>query len=139
MSAIMTGGCHCGAIRFEVSAEPVGTAHCFCTDCQKLTGTQMTTNVLVPKSAFKVTKGEPAMYSATGDSGKPVNRFFCRDCGSPLWGEPEVIAGVAVVRAGALDDPNAVEIGMSIYTASAPKWAAKPDTPANFPKGPPRG
>ena len=39
MSEAYTGGCACGAIRYEISAEPVFMNHCQCLDCQRRSGT----------------------------------------------------------------------------------------------------
>ncbi|THV74825.1 hypothetical protein D6D27_09386, partial [Aureobasidium pullulans] len=50
--------------------EPAVTALCYCTDCQKWTGAAYTSNVVVPRTSFKVTKGSPKDYDAKGDSGK---------------------------------------------------------------------
>ena len=33
-----TGGCLCGALRYEAEGEPLFTGHCYCTDCQKASG-----------------------------------------------------------------------------------------------------
>ncbi|MCX7177374.1 MAG: GFA family protein, partial [Proteobacteria bacterium] len=77
MSVPFSGGCVCGAVRYECVAEPLAVAHCYCTDCQKTSGGQMSTGPLVPKDAFKVTKGQSTSYETTGDSGNTVTRHFC--------------------------------------------------------------
>lgn len=136
MNAPFTGSCRCGAIRYECSAEPVRTVHCFCTDCQKLTGTQMSTNLLVPRSAFRVTQGKPTAYDVQGDSGKTVRRHFCGTCGTPIYGEPEVLADMVVVKAGSLDDSSWVEPQASIYVDSAPGWGVVPGGIPRFGKMP---
>ena len=139
MTVPFSGGCLCGAVRYECSSEPVNIAHCFCTDCQKSSGTQMSTNLLVPKASVKVTKGKPAQYTRTGDSGKNVTRFFCSGCGSTLWSEGEVVPDLRIVKAGSLDDSSWVKPGISIYMDSAPKWSALPQGIPSFPKMPPAG
>lgn len=62
MSTNFTGGCACGAIRYEVSAEPIVMFNCHCRDCQKTTGGPYTPVMYVPASAFKITKGTPKYY-----------------------------------------------------------------------------
>ncbi len=136
MNAPFTGGCRCGAIKYTCSADPLRTVHCFCTDCQKLTGTQMSTNLLVPKAAFRITQGTPATYDTTGDSGKAVRRHFCSACGTPLFGEPEALDGMLVLKAGSLDDSSWVEPQASIYVDSAPGWGVVPGGIPRFPKMP---
>jgi hypothetical protein len=139
MPAPFSGGCHCGAVRYTCDAEPLRVVHCFCTDCQKLTGTQMSTNVIVPDAAFRTVKGEPARYDTTGDSGNKVHRFFCRTCGGSLWSKPELIAGVTIIKAGSMDDSSWLEPAACIYLDSAPGWSVVPEALAGFPKMPPPG
>jgi hypothetical protein len=134
-----TGGCLCGAVCYECSGEPVNIAHCFCTDCQKSSGTQMSTNLLVPTGSVKVTRGKLAQYAKKGDNGKTVTRFFCAACGSTLWSEGEVVPGVRILKAGSLDDSSWVKPGASIFMDSAPKWAALPQGVATFGRMPPPG
>ena len=81
--ASVTGGCACGAVRYECSADPIMAANCYCTDCQHSTGTAMASVLLVPKAALKLT-GELKHYESTGDSGNKVSRGFCPNCGSPI-------------------------------------------------------
>jgi hypothetical protein len=57
MSAPFTGGCACGAIRYEVNARPITMFNCHCRDCQRATGGAFTPVVCVPAKAFKITKG----------------------------------------------------------------------------------
>ena len=64
----ITGGCACGAVRYECSADPIMAANCYCRDCQHSTGTAMASVMLIPKAALKIT-GELKQYESTGDSG----------------------------------------------------------------------
>ena len=137
MSVPFSGGCVCGAVRYECAAEPMAVAHCFCTDCQKTSGAQMSTNLLVPKPAFKVTKGQASTFDTTGDSGNTVSRNFCGRCGSNLWSVPNGIPDLLVIKAGTLDDPSWLKPAMSIYCDSAQPWAEIPAGIPHFPKMPP--
>ena len=58
----ITGGCACGAIRYEVTGEPIVTFNCHCRDCQKTTGGAYTPVFYVPANAFKITKGTPKYF-----------------------------------------------------------------------------
>ena len=79
----ITGGCACGAVRYECSADPIMAANCYCRDCQHSTGTAMASVMLIPKAALKMT-GDLKYFESTGDSGGKVNRGFCPNCGSPI-------------------------------------------------------
>ncbi|MFA7280496.1 MAG: GFA family protein [Sterolibacterium sp.] len=137
MSTPFSGGCVCGAVRYECAAEPMAVAHCYCTDCQKTSGAQMSTNLLVPKPAFKVVKGQSTTYDTTADSGNTVTRHFCGKCGSSLWSVPNAIPDLLVIKAGSLDDPSWLKPAMSIYCDSAQPWAEISSAIPRFPKMPP--
>ena len=97
--ASITGGCACGAVRYECSADPIMAANCYCTDCQHSTGTAMASVMLVPKAAFKLT-GVLKQYEVTGDSGGKVSRGFCPNCGSPILSLLPAMADFVALKAG---------------------------------------
>jgi hypothetical protein len=122
MASKIVGGCMCGAVRYESTSDAVMQANCYCRDCQRSTGGAFSPVVLVPKEAFKVSKGQLKYYDVKGDSGNTVSRGFCAECGSPI---SAVLAGMpfTAIKAGSLDDPNQFAPTASIFVASAPKWA----------------
>ena len=122
MAAPFEGGCRCGAVRYQVSAEPLAVMDCHCRDCQYASGGSHTTAVVMPAAAFKLTKGTPRRYESKGDSGRDIARAFCETCGSPLFSEPPG-GTLIVVKAGSLDDPSWLQVGGALYTASAQPWA----------------
>ncbi len=138
MTAPFQGGCMCGAIRYEVSSEPMAVMDCHCRDCQYASGGSHTTAVVVPGPAFRLTKGTPKRFTVKGDSGQDITRSFCGDCGSPLFSEP---AGgqIWVVKAGSLDDPSWLQVAGALYTKSAQPWAHIDRTKMVFEKMPPQG
>ncbi|OGM51367.1 DUF636 domain protein [Aspergillus bombycis] len=103
----LAGSCLCGAIAYASDSEPLVTALCHCVDCQKWTGGAFTSNVIVPRTSFKVTKGEPSFYDITGASGKNNRHFFCSKCGSSLFTELDLMADKTVIKAGTLDGGEA--------------------------------
>ena len=130
------GGCACGAIRYECSADPMFSAHCYCRDCQRASGAAMATVIGVPKAAVKILKGEPRYYEVIADSGKKISRGFCTNCGSPLFTLLEAMQDALGIRAASLDDSSGFRPGMSIWTSSAPAWAPIVDNLPKFPKMP---
>ena len=137
MATPFTGGCMCGAVRYECSAEPVMTANCHCRDCQRATGGAYASVLLVPRKAVTIT-GEVKYYDVKGDSGNILSRGFCPTCGSRLFGRPAVMSEVMGILAGSLDDPSGHKPAIDIYTASAQPWDyLNPELP-KFPKAPPR-
>ena len=77
VSVPCTGGCACGAVRYESSAEPIFMFRCRCRDCQRATGGPFAANVIFPAAAFTFTTGEPAYYVVTSDAGNTTSRCFC--------------------------------------------------------------
>jgi len=120
MSTPFTGGCMCGAIRYECSAPPLLMGNCHCRDCQRATGTAFASAILVPRDAVTIT-GDVKYYDVTGDSGGMVSRGFCPHCGSRLFGKPPNPA-VMGIMAGSLDDPSWFQPQIDCYTASAQPW-----------------
>jgi hypothetical protein len=133
-----SGGCLCGAVRYEIDGEPIFSGHCHCVDCQKVTGTGHVSVVAVPADAVKVT-GKLSSYAVTADSGQPYTRFFCSNCGSFIYGEPSAMPGVRTVTAGTLDDTSVFEPQMVIYTKSRPAWDVIDSGLPEFESMPPRG
>jgi hypothetical protein len=122
MRAPFSGGCACGAIRYESTAEPLFSVYCHCRDCQRETGSAFASIVGVPTTAFTVTRGSPKYFDVIADSGHPTRRHFCAECGSPLFGKPSSAPDLVTVRVGSLDDPSGFRPGQDIYTASAQPW-----------------
>ncbi|PSB03441.1 GFA family protein [Merismopedia glauca] len=135
MKAPFTGGCICGAIRYECLAEPILMGNCHCRDCQKATGTAFAAAILVPRNALTIT-GDVKYYDVQGDSGGIVSRGFCPICGSRLFGKPPIPELMGIL-AGSLDDPSEFQPVMDFYTASAQPWDYMNPTLPKFAKLPP--
>jgi hypothetical protein len=73
MPTPFTGGCACGALRYECSAEPVLSWKCHCRDCQHASGSAFCAVLYVPKEALRIT-GEDKYYDVQGESGNTVSR-----------------------------------------------------------------
>jgi hypothetical protein len=116
------GGCLCRAVRYESTAEPKITRVCWCRVCQYLAAGSGTVNVFFPTDTFTA-HGETRTYRCVADSGNVISRQFCPNCGTPLFTAAEARPHIIGVRAGTLDDPNLVQPAVTIWTASAPRWA----------------
>lgn len=116
----ITGGCACGAIRYEVGAEPMVMFNCHCRDCQKATGGAYTPVFYVPVNAFQITKGSPKYYETKSEMVGHNRRGFCPDCGSRLFGGKSHFGqGIA---ASSLDDPSLYKAEHEICTSDAQPW-----------------
>ncbi len=120
MPTNFSGGCACGAIRYECNAESITMFNCHCRDCQRASGSAFSAVVYVPAKAVKITKGSPRYYQTSSQSGGHNKRGFCADCGSRLFG------GVSDqgqgILASSLDDPSLFKPQMHIWTSDAQSW-----------------
>lgn len=117
---MMTGGCACGRVRYEADGEPLFAVLCHCRDCQRASGTGHVPVMGVGRAGFRV-RGEPRSFTARGGSGKAAIRHFCPDCGSLLFGTPEVAADVVTIYVGSLDDPSRFAPAYAQFTRD--RWA----------------
>src|SRR3954462_3436754 len=78
------GGCTCGAVRYEIEAEPVRSFQCQCRDCQRDTGAGHASVAVFPRAAMRIA-GEVAEHLRTADSGGEKRKGFWGKCGSPLY------------------------------------------------------
>ena len=129
------GRCLCGAVRYDAHVEPEFVGVCHCRDCQKFTGSAFGTLVGLPQSALEI-QGELKSYSKLGDSGKPIVRLFCPECGSSIAEAPSTRPGMLILNAGTLDDPTCVTPIVEIYCDRALPWVQLGDEMHRFPKMP---
>ena len=80
-------------------------------------------SVRVAAAGFSIARGTPKSFIKQGDSGRPVTRFFCGDCGSPLYTLPPLHPEVVFIKAGSLDDPTLVVPDRQAWTRSRVTWA----------------
>lgn len=115
----MSGGCHCGAIRYEIEGAALTHALCHCADCRLSAGAPMVGWAMFSQDGFKVTKGRAKIYESS-DAGR---RHFCPDCGTGLFYTNEkILSGRINVRSATFDDPDAVPPRAHIQTAERIGW-----------------
>jgi len=131
----VTGGCACGAVRYQSSVDPVFFLNCHCRDCQRASGSAYAAVVVVPISALTIA-GEPRYYSRIGDGGHGIDRGFCPRCGNPLFVKLERLPDSIGVHAASLDDPAMHRPSIDIFTASAQPWDHMNPELEKFPKSP---
>lgn len=118
----MNGGCLCGAIAYRCDAEPLLTAICHCRNCQKQTGTSFSLLVAVPTGTLGIEGGTLQTFSDVGDSGLPVLRKFCGNCGSPIASQLDAMPEMEFIKAGTLEDTSWLSPSMEIWCDSAQPW-----------------
>ncbi len=134
MNIPFSGGCACGAVRYECSAEPLMVINCHCRDCQRASGTAYASGLLVPEAALRLTKGEPKYHTSVADSGRRVSRGFCPECGSPVVAKNEAYP-IFFIAASSLEDPSSHRPTMDVWTTSAQPWDHMDPSLPKYPKG----
>ena len=99
---MLTGSCHCGAIRFEIKGEIYGFRHCHCHTCRKIHGTVFGSSALTASEGFTVTAGDPSLERYESSPGK--RRCFCKHCGSHVFAYYEDDPSFIVLRLWTLED-----------------------------------
>jgi hypothetical protein len=133
-----TGGCQCGAIRYEVPREPLALFACHCTECRKQSASAFGLSFIVPRAALRVVQGTPRAWSRPTDSGNTLECLFCPDCGTRVWHQRRGDHPTLSIKGGSLDEPVDFARATHIWTASRlPGVVVPPDAP-QFPGEPDR-
>jgi hypothetical protein len=122
---MLTGGCLCGGVRFELG-EPLDTAsYCHCTRCQRRTGTAASASVRTAPDSLRIVQGEELLRSWQPEDGNP--KVFCSVCGAHLWAEDRSSPGVYFVRLGSFDTDPGVRPSFRQFVDYAAAWEPIPD------------
>jgi hypothetical protein len=121
----LTGGCGCGAVRFEVSEPLLFAGYCHCTRCQRRTGSAASANAATAPGSFRIVQGEDRVGTWKPEGG--FEKCFCADCGSALFSRnperPEQIG----VRLGAIDGDPQIRPSFHQFVAYAAVWEPIPE------------
>jgi hypothetical protein len=98
----VTGGCLCGAVRYESRLAPTEGFYCHCRSCQRFAGGLFAAFVRLPRTSFAFTSGDPTFYR----SSEVARRAFCSACGSPLIFIYDNADADFWVTVGSLDHPE---------------------------------
>jgi len=113
----LTGGCQCGAVRYEWSQKPSHSSVCYCRMCQKASGQPFMGLTGGKLENLRWTRGKPAIFK----SSNMVERGFCRDCGTPLTYAFEGTGNISVAI-NSLDDPEAMPPTRQFGIESKVSW-----------------
>ena len=121
----LTGGCLCGAVRFEVDQPLMEAEYCHCTRCQRRTGTAASVTALAAPGSVRVVSGADRVHSWDPGDGWP--KLFCLDCGAALFCRNPSDSEQLGVRLGAFDDDPGIRPSFRQFVAYAAQWEALPD------------
>lgn len=113
----LTGGCFCGAVRYEAGGEPFEPTLCHCSDCRRAAGAPAMAWFSVRPEAFRITAGTPKLLR----SSPGVTRRFCGDCGTGLTYRHDALNEIDVTVCS-LDDPELVPPADESWTSERLSW-----------------
>jgi hypothetical protein len=130
------GGCLCGALRYEAVGEPIGSGHCYCSDCRRASGSGFIPFIGFKAEAVRFT-GEAREFRSKAARGGDAVRNRCAQCMSLVFGGEIGKSGSYTLYAGSLDDPSTFHPTIAIFTAGRPDWALIPPGFKVFERAPP--
>lgn len=131
----LSGKCLCGNITFSADTDIKLMANCHCSDCRAATGAAYGTLLFVDEDALEI-HGTPKVFKHKADSGSDMEKLFCPDCGSQMFGRNSKRPNTISIRAGVLDQKELVKPGVNVYLDSRiPSTPIDPDL-KGFPKMP---
>lgn len=137
MSERYTGGCACGAIRYEISAEPMVMSDCQCRDCQHTSGTGHGSYLTFASREAVQLDGDATHWDIVGDSGHVKTRAFCPTCGSPVYLTFSAMPDLFTIHAASLDDPCRYAPQAVTYRVRGYGWDHLDPTVPTFERMPP--
>jgi len=125
----LTGGCQCGAVRYEITDKPVGSMICHCQTCRRLSAAPVMAWLTVPTNSFRYTDGSPRTFRTS----PPVLRSFCAACGTHLSYVHSDDLDHVEVSTCSLDHPEAVPPTHHSWLSHNVDWVRFGDGLPTFP------
>lgn len=123
MSGNLTGQCLCGAVKYECTAAVGAAGYCHCDDCRRCTGSAFNVSVRLDAAAFYLVRGELKGFTKRADSGAELTRYFCSNCGSPIYTSSPSHPEFVFVKGGTVDDSTLVRPTHQAWVRSAVPWS----------------
>jgi hypothetical protein len=137
-SPSLTGGCLCGAVRFELTEAPMHAGYCHCTRCQRRTGTAASAQARIDGRTLRIVTGEDRVKAWRHPDGG-FEKLFCSECGAQLFSRNPDDPAQMSVRLGAFDGDPGIRPSWRTYVAYAAPWEPIPDDGLErFPEAKPR-
>ncbi|MFT4562795.1 MAG: hypothetical protein ACI9BW_002542 [Gammaproteobacteria bacterium] len=117
---MINGSCLCGKVVYEVTGTGDSMYYCHCRMCRKASGSSFATNMLMKESDLTIKSGENYIKGFNSSPGE--TRYFCSECGSPIYGKAEAREGLVSLRCGGLDEAPGLEPQIHLFTDWKAPW-----------------
>ena len=122
MKIPVAGSCQCGRVTYEVTEQPVATAACHCSDCQKLSASAFSLTMYLRRSGFRLLTGDLRSWERPTESGGVAVCWFCPDCGNRIYHEDPANPEFVRLKPGTLDDTSVLEPQALVWTCRRQPW-----------------
>ena len=130
------GGCRCGAVRYTLAVDALPQTYaCHCLHCQTWSGSAFAQHALLPEAAIAAT-GPVTFYEHAGVGGQPSRQRICGICHTRIFNTNAVMPGLAVLRAGTLDDSHQLRPMAHIWVKRKQPWLIIPEGVPSWPESP---
>jgi hypothetical protein len=130
ISAGVTGGCQCGAVRYQLRGRPVELVVCHCKECQRQSGSAFGMSLVVTSGSFRLLSGDLKFFNVVCDSGRIKTCAFCRDCGTRVY---HSVGYTISVKPGTLDDTSSLQPTHHYWTKRKQPWVVIPAVAISIP------
>jgi hypothetical protein len=122
LSTTREGGCSCGAVRYQLSSEPLFVNCCHCLSCQRQAGTAFALNLIIEADRVELLAAAPRPVEVATEDGRIKTTYRCSTCQVAVYGWSAALPGLRFVRAGTLDAPSSIVPDAHIFTRSKLPW-----------------
>ncbi len=133
MQTVRKGSCLCGAIHYQITAEPLFTHACHCTTCQKITGTSYWLSMFVLAQDFEILTGTPTIIKPPQEHGV-AKKHFCEKCGCNIYGTHSFLKNLVLPATGTFNDTSWFQPQAHIFIRSKQPWVHINDDVPQFDK-----
>lgn len=124
---MLSGGCLCGAIRYQTDGSPFHESICHCSLCRRASGAPFVAWFSVPRASLKLISGSPSWFR----SSPSAERGFCARCGAALFFRSRELADEIDITIASLEQPGRLPPREQLYAADRLSWVDEvPGLPA---------
>jgi len=131
----LTGGCQCGAVRYEIVGPPLVAALCHCRSCRRAHAAPAVAWAMFEEARVRFEGAAPAQYRSSTEG----TRSFCGTCGTPICFRATYLPGLVDIAIGSLDRPEALPPALHFWDSERLPWVAFADDLPRHAEFPPLG
>lgn len=114
------GTCLCKSVKYVISEEIKSVVNCHCKTCKKITGAAFETIVVIDEKSLEIVEGRELL--SVYQISETADKYFCSNCGTPIYNLLMNYPGRCMVQVGSLDQPDLVTPAVNIFCESMLPW-----------------